>query len=110
MIPYYLLLVCMTVIGSLASLFLKKASSSVKLLAMLKNFNLYMGAGLYLLSALLNIYILKVLDYSIVLPLTSITYIWTLFFSGIVLKEKISEKKIVGILLILFGAVLVSLR
>ena len=110
MIPYYVLLVVMTLIGSTASLFLKKASGSDGFLGMLKNANLYTGAGLYLLSALLNIYILKVLDYSVVLPLTAITYIWTMFLSGLVLKEKISGKKIIGVLLILAGAVLVSIR
>lgn len=95
-------------IGSAASLFLKRATGSEGVLQMLKNINLYLGAGLYFLSALLNIYILKYLDFSVVLPLTSITYVWTMLLSGLVLKEKISAKKIMGVALIFVGAILVS--
>lgn len=109
MILYYIVLVVMTFLGSVASLFLKKASGSQGILAMLKNINLYLGGGLYLLSAVLNIYILRFLDYSVVLPLTSLTYIWTMFLSYMILKEKISAKKIAGVLLILAGAVCVSI-
>ena len=68
------------------------------------------GGVLYLLSALLNIYILKFLDYSVVLPLTSITYIWTLILSYKLLHEKISKKKIIGVAFIVLGAVLVGIK
>lgn len=105
---YYVILLIMTMIGSAASLFLKRATGSEGVLQMLKNINLYLGAGLYFLSALLNIYILKYLDFSVVLPLTSITYVWTMLLSGLVLKEKISAKKIMGVALIFVGAILVS--
>jgi len=63
---------------------------------------------LYLLSAVLNIYVLKYLDYSVVLPLTSITYIWTMVLSYFSLKERITAKKVLGVALIVGGAVLVS--
>lgn len=99
----------MTAIGSIASLFLKKASGNENFLKMLFNFNLYVGGGLYLLSAVLNIYVLKYLDYSVVLPLTSITYIWTMVLSYFSLKERITVKKVFGVALIVGGAVLVSL-
>ena len=105
---YYVILLVMTMIGSAASLFLKRATGSEGVLQMLRNTNLYLGAGLYFLSALLNIYILKYLDFSVVLPLTSITYVWTMLLSGLVLKEKISAKKIMGVALIFVGAILVS--
>ena len=104
---YYIILIIMTIIGSIASLFLKKASSSEKIKELLKNKNIYIGGILYLLSAILNIYILKYLDYSVVLPLTSITYIWTLIISYKMLKEKISLKKIMGVSLILIGAIII---
>lgn len=106
---YYVILIVMTAIGSVASLFLKKASGNENLLKILFNMNLYLGGGLYLLSAVLNIYVLKYLDYSVVLPLTSITYIWTMVLSYFSLKERISAKKVLGVALIVGGAVLVSL-
>lgn len=109
MIVYAVLLV-MTLMGSVASLFLKKASGSQGFLGMLRNVNLYVGGILYVLSALLNIWVLRFLDYSVVLPLTSLTYMWTMFISRAFLKEKITIRKIIGVVLIIIGAVLVSLK
>ena len=109
MIVYFGCLLVMTLIGAVASLFLKKFSAVDGILAMLKNTNLYIGGFLYLASALLNIWLLKVLDYSVVLPLTSLTYIWTMILSYLFLKEHITAKKIVGVILILVGAICVSL-
>ena len=109
MLIYYIILVIMTFSGAVASLFLKKASASDNIISIIKNINLYIGCVLYLVSALLNIYVLRYLDYSVVLPLTSVTYIWTMVISYFILKEKISKKKIFGVGLILIGAVLVSM-
>lgn len=106
---FYLILIIMTLIGAFASLFLKKASSYEKVFDILKEKNLYIGGCLYLLSALLNIYILKFLPYSVVLPLTSLTYVWTLIISNKLLKERIGKKKILGISLILIGAILIAI-
>lgn len=108
MTRYYVILVIMTMIGSTAALFLKRATQSESYLKMLRNVHFYLGGGLYFLSALLNIYILRFLDYSVVLPLTSVTYIWTMVLSAVVLKEKITAKKIFGVTLILIGAICVS--
>ena len=109
MIFYVAVLVVMTLLGAVASLFLKRASGSEGILGLLKNANFYVGGMLYLFAAVLNIYILKFLDYSVVLPLTSMTYIWTMALSYVVLKEKITGRKLAGVALILAGAVAVSL-
>lgn len=109
MTGYFVLLIVMTLLGSVASLFLKKASGSDGIIGMLKNINLYIGGMLYLASAVVNIIVLKKMEYSIVLPLTSITYIWTMVLSYMILKEKITKKKIGGVVLILIGAVCVSI-
>lgn len=109
MILNFICLLIMTMLGSMASLFLKKATGSDGIFKMLKNINLYIGAFLYLTSAVINIWILRYMDYSVVLPLTSLTYIWTMVLSYMILKEKITKKKIVGVALILFGAICVSL-
>ncbi|WP_277048883.1 EamA family transporter [Solobacterium moorei] len=109
MVIYYIVLLIMTIFGSVASLFLKKASGSNGLINMLKNINLYIGGFLYVSSAVLNIWLLKILDYSVILPLTSLTYIWIMFLSYFILKEKITVKKIVGVCLILIGAIMISI-
>ena len=105
----YVCLIIMTFMGSIASLFLKRASGSDGLKSLLVNQNLYFGGMLYLFSAVLNIWILRFLDYSVVLPLTSLTYVWTMVISYLVLKEKITRRKIAGVLLVLVGAVIVSM-
>lgn len=109
MIIHFVYLLIMTMLGSVASLFLKRASGTDGIMYMLKNINLYIGGLLYFASAVLNIWILKVLDYSVVLPLTSLTYIWTMILSYMILNEKITKKKIGGIALILIGAICVSI-
>lgn len=109
MIIYFIVLLVMTLLGATASLFLKRASGIDGFISLIKNINLYIGGSLYLASAVLNIFILKYLDYSVVLPLTSLTYIWTMVLSYMILKEKITKKKIVGVVLILVGAICVSL-
>lgn len=109
MIKYYIILLVMTIIGSVASFFLKKASKSETVINLIRNINIYIGGALYITSALLNIYILKYLDYSVVLPLTAITYIWTLLISYKFLKEKVSFKKIIGIVCIIMGAIIIAL-
>ncbi|MCR4947397.1 MAG: EamA family transporter [Lachnospiraceae bacterium] len=109
MILIYFCLVVMTFSGALASLFLKKASGSSGIVQMLVNINLYIGGALYVTSAVMNILVLRYLDYSVVLPLTSLTYIWAMVLAHFALKEKIGFKKILGVCLIFAGAVLISI-
>lgn len=106
----YLVLLVMTLMGSVASLFLKRASGSSGICKLLLNYNLYVGGGLYLLSALLNIWVLRFLDYSVVLPATSLTYLWTMFLSRLFLKEKLTKRKLIGMTLVFAGVLLVSLK
>ena len=105
---YFIILLIMTMLGSIASLFLKKASGATGVVGIIKNINLYIGGILYLVAAILNIWVLRHLDYSVVLPLTSLTYVWTMIFARVTLKEKIKKKKSLGVVLILAGAIFVS--
>lgn len=107
MICYFVLLL-MTMIGAIASLFLKKASGASGVRMLLTNGNLYIGGCLYVLGILLNIYVLRYLDYTVVLPMTSFTYVWTMVVSYWALNEKITKKKLLGVCLIVVGAVFVA--
>ncbi len=109
MIKYYLILLIMTIMGSVASFFLKKASSNKTIKDLILNKNIYIGGFLYLFAALLNVYILKYLNYSVVLPLTAITYIWTMLISYKFLKEKITFRKMIGVSLIIIGVIFVAI-
>ena len=102
----YLLILVMTFGGALASIYLKKASSFKSIKELLMNKNLYIGGLIYVICAIINIIVLKTLDYSLVLPLTSITYIWTMILAYTLLKEKISRKRIIGLLVIIMGVII----
>ena len=103
-----LLILLMTWMGTIASVFFKKASGSSGLKSLITNKYLWIGGLIYVGSAVLNIIVLRYLDYSVVLPLTSITYIWTMLVSFLVLKEHISVRQILGVSLIVIGAVLIT--
>lgn len=103
----YLILLIMTYLGAQASVFLKKASAQITLIDLLKSINLYIGGFLYLIAACMNIYVLRFIEYSKVLPLTSLTYIWTLLLSYLVFKEKISKAKLSGVFLIIAGSLMI---
>jgi len=68
------------------------------------------GGLLYVLGAGLNILILKKLPYTVVLPLTSLTYVWTMIISYLVLNEKITRLKITGVTLILVGSIILCAK
>ena len=109
MTPCFLLLLAMTFLGAVASLFLKKASCNGGLWKILADARLYIGALMYLASAILNIVILRRMDYSLVLPLTSLTYVWTMALSRLFLGERVTRRKLCGVALIMLGAVCISL-
>ncbi len=103
----YVLIVCMTLMGSAASIFFKRASGSEGILKLIMNINLYIGGFLYVAAAV-NIIVLRSLDYSVVLPLSSVTYIWTMVLSYFILKESITARKLAGVFCIVAGAVCVA--
>jgi drug/metabolite transporter (DMT)-like permease len=104
----YLLLILMTMVGAVASFFLKKASDNIDIKSLIKNKYVYLGGFLYVCSAIINIFLLRTLPYSTVLPLTSITYIWTMILSYLYLSEKITLRKIFGIIVLFIGVFLVA--
>lgn len=96
-------------LAAIASYFLKKATYSDTLIDLLLCKNLYIGGFLYVFAALLNVYLLQVMPYSVVVPLCSVTYIWTMIFSYKLLNEKLSLKKNIGVALILIGSICVAI-
>ncbi len=102
---HYLLILPMTVTGAFGAFFLKRASAADGIAALLKNRNFYLGGVLYVLAALMNIYLLRFLPYNIVLPLTSVTYIWTALIGWKLLGEAISIRSGVGIACVALGVI-----
>lgn len=102
-------LLLMTLLGSVASLMLKFASADLRPQRLLRDWHFYAGGAGYLVAALLNIWVLRHLDLSVVLPLTALTYAWTLAIARIVLGESLTWRKLGGVGLILLGVALIGL-
>ena len=105
----YLLLLIGTLLGAFGGFYLKKSTGKEGISGIILSPFLYIGGFSYLISAVLNIIVLKYLPYSVVLPLTSITYIWSLVIAYYFLKEKITKVKIYGIVCIIIGAIFISI-
>ncbi|TEB16165.1 4-amino-4-deoxy-L-arabinose-phosphoundecaprenol flippase subunit ArnE [Pelotomaculum sp. FP] len=105
----YTQLLLMTILGAFGGFYLKKATGLSSIWLILRSPWFYLGGILYFSSALINIYVLKYLLYSTVLPLTSITYIWSFILSYKFLSEKITRYKWTGIIFIILGAIFISL-
>ena len=100
----WIILLLMGLVASFASLCLKKSTQSgLNPRKLLMSVYFYLGGFLYVAAALMNLYLLKKLPYSVVVPLSSLTYIWTLIVSHYFLEERITVKKITGICFILAG-------
>ncbi|GFR36325.1 EamA family transporter [Thermobrachium celere] len=103
------ILILMTLCGSLGGYFLKRASSNLdSFKTLILNKFIYIGGLFYCLGAILNIILLKYIPYSLVLPLNSITYIWTLLLGYFLLGERIGKYKLLGIICIIIGVVFLT--
>lgn len=107
-----LMIFIMTLAGSLGAFFFKQT------MARLANFNIfhiifipqaYIGGLCYCIGMGMNILLLRYMDYTVVYPMTSLTYIWTLGISYIFLKEKLTFQKWIAIGCILLGIFIISL-
>jgi drug/metabolite transporter (DMT)-like permease len=87
-------LIIMTLLGSLGGVLFKLHSVRRKQLY------LFFGALSYGFGALLNIYLLRSLPYTVVMPANALTFLWTLLFAKWFFRERIGATKIAGIICI----------
>ncbi len=97
--------------GSAGALALKQGMNELADLTFVKaitNKWLLIGSFLYIVSAVTNIVLFNYLAYSIAFPMTSLTYVWTVFISYFTFKEKITPLKLFSIGLIVIGVIIIS--
>lgn len=105
----YIFVLLMTLLGSLGAFFFKKSTGNMKgIFSLLKIPSFYVGGVLYVAGALMNVILLRYMDYTVLYPMSAIAYIWSLIISNRFLGEKITGKKIAGIALICLGVVLLT--
>ena len=103
------LLVVATVIGSLGSLYLKKASDKIGPKDWFRNFNFLFGGAAFGLAMFIYLLVLREEKVSIVYPIASMSYIWTSIFSVKYLGESMGRWKVAGLALIIMGIILLNL-
>jgi uncharacterized membrane protein len=100
------------VIGALAPIYLKRGSSKINiknLSTIYKNKNLIIGIGIYGFGTVVFIPALKFGELSVLYPIVGLSYAWVCLFSKIMLKEKITPIKWLGIAMIIFGVALIGI-
>lgn len=103
-------IIFMTMLGALGGFFFKRSSAgATSVFDVAKSKYLYIGGIIYVASAVVNVWVLKFMPYSVVMPMTAITYIWTMLLSRAALGEKITRKKLIGVAAIIVGAVFIGL-
>lgn len=106
-----ILLLVTTLAGSVGALYLKKAMDNMPELSLgnvLRSGAAYLGLFFYIVSAVTNIILLGAFEYSIVFPMTSLTYVWTAMISVFIFRERLTLNKGIAILLIIIGVFVIS--
>ncbi len=97
-------------IGSFAAVFLKGGADRLHrhVSSIWTNWRLAAGVSLFVLSSLLYLKGLKNGELTILYPMVSFGYIWTLLWSKLFFHEPITKNKFVGLALIILGIVLLA--
>ena len=74
----------------------------------LMNWQLGLALLLYIIGMVIYLFMLKNYDLSVVYPLTSISYIFTILLAMFLLGESVSVVRWVGILLVMLGVGLIA--
>ena len=97
-------------IGSFAAVFLKGGADRLHrhVSSIWTNWRLAAGVSLFVLSSLLYLKGLKNGELTILYPMVSFGYIWTLLWSKLFFQEPITKNKFAGLALIILGIVLLA--
>jgi drug/metabolite transporter (DMT)-like permease len=97
-------------IGSIGQLEFKQGANNLQwdIKLLLTNYHLIAGLVVYALSTVLYVYALNKENLSILYPIIATSYIWTLIFSKIFLKEPVGLTSWAGVFFILLGVALIA--
>ncbi len=106
-----LLVIVASFLGSFGSVFLKAGAGRLhrELKSLLTNWRLAMGVGLFLLSSYFFVLGVRKGELTILYPMVSLGYIFTLFWSRLFFGEPLTRNKFLGLGMIVAGIVLLSL-
>jgi drug/metabolite transporter (DMT)-like permease len=99
-----------SLIGSLGAVWLKAGTQHLELnlRSAITNWRLGLGIALYVLSSVFFVFGLRRGELSVLDPLVSLSYVWTVFWSRAFFGELITRNKICALGLILAGVTLLG--
>src|SRR3989344_2906891 len=107
----FVLIFTPVIIASLGQLILKSGMNQVGQFELVKTFTnplVLLGLGFYGLSAVLWLLVLSKESLSFVYPLVAFSYVLTVFLSRTVLHEAVPPLRWLGLIVIVFGILLVA--
>jgi drug/metabolite transporter (DMT)-like permease len=106
-----LLVIFASFLGSFGAVFLKSGAGRISrnLKTLLLNWRLAAGVALYLISTVFYLMALKMGELSILFPMVSLGYVWTLLWSRVFFGEPFSRRKFAGLAIIFAGLIVLNL-
>jgi multidrug transporter EmrE-like cation transporter len=106
-----LLVLAASFVGSFGSVLLKAGADRLErtLIGLLRNWQLPLGIVIYLVSFGMYTAAVRSGELTILYPMVSLGYLWTLLWSFLIFKEPLTRNKFVGIGMILLGVVVLNL-
>lgn len=98
-----------SIFGSFGAVFLKMGSEKLKTSILnVISWQAALGVGLFLLSSVFFVMGIKNGELSVLYPMVSLGYVWTLLWSRLFFKEPVTKQKFVALGMILTGIVLIA--
>jgi len=99
-----------SLIGSLGAVGLKAGTRHLEMnvMSLVTNWRLAGGVALYVLSSVFFVFGLRHGELSVLYPLVSLSYVWTVFWSRAFFGESITRGKLYALALILVGVTLLG--
>ena len=112
----YLLILLGVIMASFGAIILKLGAGEVNydqslvkvLISVFLSWKILLGLLFYFVPALFWIYLLKKMEISFLQPFFALAYVFTPILAIVILNEKISVLRWLGVLVILLGVILVS--
>lgn len=98
-------------VGSIGAVFLKAGAERLhfEVRSLLTNWRLLAGIAIFVLSSLLYLKGIRNGELTVLYPMVSLGYVWTLFWSRLFFKEPLTGGKFAGLGFIVLGIVFLAL-
>jgi len=106
-----LLVLVASFVGSFGAVFLKSGANRMRFHVrhLITNYPLALGVAMFLLSSYFFVLGVRRGELSVLYPMVSLGYVWTMAWSRLFFGERLTRSKCLGLLLILVGIAFIGL-